>query len=148
MSKARQFQILDAALDANKACVADFGDKKDLALPPAICDARLDPAKYAGLGEGDAYVIRNAMKQRALLLFRRIFDVCVSPPVWPNAQHKQEKPQRSACPGGQRFRNATRAFSGTGSTGIPDPHAAGPCCSLMLGVFCVSTPTNCVVARR
>jgi carbonic anhydrase len=40
--------------------------KKDLGLPPArkfaltCMDARLDPAKYAGLSEGDAHVIRNA----------------------------------------------------------------------------------------
>ena len=54
-------------LDANAAYAADFGDKKDLALPPArgfailtCMDARLDPAKYAGLAEGDAHVIRNA----------------------------------------------------------------------------------------
>ena len=44
-----------------------FGDKGELALPPArrfailtCMDARLDPAKYAGLSEGDAHVIRNA----------------------------------------------------------------------------------------
>ena len=44
-----------------------FGAKADLALPPArgfailtCMDARLDPAKYAGLSEGDAHVIRNA----------------------------------------------------------------------------------------
>jgi carbonic anhydrase len=42
-------------------------EKKDLGLPPArkfailtCMDARLDPAKYAGLSEGDAHVIRNA----------------------------------------------------------------------------------------
>ena len=47
--------------------MSNFGDKKDLALPPArgfailtCMDARLDPAKYAGLAEGDAHVIRNA----------------------------------------------------------------------------------------
>ena len=41
--------------------------RRDLALPPArrfailtCMDARLDPAKYAGLSEGDAHVIRNA----------------------------------------------------------------------------------------
>ena len=41
--------------------------RRDLALPPArgfailtCMDARLDPAKYAGLKEGDAHVIRNA----------------------------------------------------------------------------------------
>ena len=44
-----------------------FGEKSTLALPPArhfailtCMDARLDPAKYAGLSEGDAHVIRNA----------------------------------------------------------------------------------------
>ena len=46
---------------------ASFGEKANLALPPArhfavltCMDARLDPAKYAGLAEGDAHVIRNA----------------------------------------------------------------------------------------
>src|SRR6266516_6248835 len=46
---------------------ASFGAKSELALPPArrfavltCMDARLDPAKYAGLTEGDAHVIRNA----------------------------------------------------------------------------------------
>jgi carbonic anhydrase len=52
---------------ANAAYAADFGDKSGLALPPArgfliltCMDARLDPAKYAGLAEGDAHVVRNA----------------------------------------------------------------------------------------
>jgi len=52
---------------ANARYVAGFGDKGQLALPPArgfailtCMDARLDPAKYAGLAEGDAHVIRNA----------------------------------------------------------------------------------------
>lgn len=52
---------------ANKAYAADFGKKASLALPPArhaaflVCmDARLDPAKFAGLVEGDAHVVRNA----------------------------------------------------------------------------------------
>ena len=52
---------------ANAAYAADFGDKGSLALPPArgfliltCMDARLDPAKYAGLAEGDAHVVRNA----------------------------------------------------------------------------------------
>ncbi len=60
-------QILDEVLSANKAYVADFGTKGELPLPPArgfailtCMDARLDPAKYAGLAEGDAHVIRNA----------------------------------------------------------------------------------------
>ena len=45
----------------------DFGSKKDLKSKPArrfailtCMDARLDPAKFAGLAEGDAHVIRNA----------------------------------------------------------------------------------------
>lgn len=60
-------QILEEVLDANAEYVRNFGDKGKLALPPArrfavltCMDARLDPAKYAGLAEGDAHVIRNA----------------------------------------------------------------------------------------
>jgi carbonic anhydrase len=59
--------VLDEVLAANKKYVDNFGDKSQLALPPArhfailtCMDARLDPAKYAGLSEGDAHVIRNA----------------------------------------------------------------------------------------
>ena len=59
--------VLEQVLAANRAYAADFGDKGDLAMPPArqfailtCMDARLDPAKYAGLAEGDAHVIRNA----------------------------------------------------------------------------------------
>jgi carbonic anhydrase len=59
--------VLPEVLAANEAYVAEFGDKGELALPPArqfailtCMDARLDPAKYAGLSEGDAHVIRNA----------------------------------------------------------------------------------------
>ena len=59
--------VLDEVLSANSAYAADFGSKSELALPPArafailtCMDARLDPAKYAGLSEGDAHVIRNA----------------------------------------------------------------------------------------
>jgi carbonic anhydrase len=59
--------VLEEVLAANKKYVATFGDKIELALPPArrfailtCMDARLDPAKYAGLREGDAHVIRNA----------------------------------------------------------------------------------------
>jgi len=59
--------IRQEVLDANANYAAQFGDKKNLALPPArgfailtCMDARLDPAKYAGLSEGDAHVIRNA----------------------------------------------------------------------------------------
>jgi len=59
--------IYDEVLAANDEYVASFGAKGELALPPArhftiltCMDARLDPAKYAGLSEGDAHVIRNA----------------------------------------------------------------------------------------
>ena len=60
-------QILHEVLAANAQYQADFGDKGSLPLPPGrhfailtCMDARLDPAKYAGLAEGDAHVIRNA----------------------------------------------------------------------------------------
>ncbi len=60
-------QVLDEVHSANRSYVDAFGDKGSLALPPArrfailtCMDARLDPAKYAGLAEGDAHVIRNA----------------------------------------------------------------------------------------
>ncbi len=59
--------VLQEVLRANAAYVASFGAKSQLVLPPArrfailtCMDARLDPAKYAGLSEGDAHVIRNA----------------------------------------------------------------------------------------
>lgn len=59
--------ILQEVLEANQRYAADFGDKAKLAMPPArhfavltCMDARLDPAKFAGLAEGDAHVIRNA----------------------------------------------------------------------------------------
>jgi len=58
--------VREEVVAANEAYAATF-DKGDLALPPArrfavltCMDARLDPAKYAGLAEGDAHVIRNA----------------------------------------------------------------------------------------
>jgi carbonic anhydrase len=60
-------KILDEVLAANKDYAANFGDKGKLPMPPGrhfailtCMDARLDPAKYAGLAEGDAHVIRNA----------------------------------------------------------------------------------------
>ena len=61
MTKAR-----DEVLAANEEYAASF-DKGDLPMPPGrrfailtCMDARLDPAKYAGLAEGDAHVVRNA----------------------------------------------------------------------------------------
>ena len=60
-------QILSEVLESNRKYAAGFGEKGKLALPPArrftvltCMDARLDPAKFAGLAEGDAHVIRNA----------------------------------------------------------------------------------------
>ncbi|MGQ3000350.1 beta-class carbonic anhydrase [Variovorax sp.] len=59
--------VLQEVLEANERYAAGFGEKSKLALPPArrfavltCMDARLDPAGYAGLAEGDAHVIRNA----------------------------------------------------------------------------------------
>lgn len=60
-------KIVDEIVTANAAYARDFGRKSELPMPPArrfailtCMDARLDPAKYAGLAEGDAHVIRNA----------------------------------------------------------------------------------------
>ena len=60
-------QIRDEVLAANAAYAKNFGQKADLPVPPGrrfailtCMDARLDPAQYAGLTEGDAHVIRNA----------------------------------------------------------------------------------------
>jgi carbonic anhydrase len=59
--------VLKEVLAANQRYASDFGDKAKLAMPPkrqfavlTCMDARLDPAKFAGLAEGDAHVIRNA----------------------------------------------------------------------------------------
>jgi carbonic anhydrase len=59
--------ILPQVLAANEAYAKSFGEKGKLAMPPArrfailtCMDARLDPARFAGLSEGDAHVIRNA----------------------------------------------------------------------------------------
>jgi carbonic anhydrase len=60
-------QILTEVLESNQKYASNFGEKAKLTLPPVrrfailtCMDARLDPAKYAGLAEGDAHVIRNA----------------------------------------------------------------------------------------
>src|SRR6202047_304057 len=59
--------VLKEVLAANRTYAAEFGNKSNLAIPPArrfailtCMDARLDPSKFAGLAEGDAHVIRNA----------------------------------------------------------------------------------------
>jgi carbonic anhydrase len=58
--------IQDEITRANNDYAAGF-TKGDLTMPPArrfavltCMDARLDPAKFLGLDEGDAHVIRNA----------------------------------------------------------------------------------------
>jgi len=62
-----QSTLLQEVLTANEQYADSFGEKSNLPLPPGrgfailtCMDARLDPAKYAGLAEGDAHVIRNA----------------------------------------------------------------------------------------
>lgn len=59
--------VLQEVLASNQRYALNFGEKGKLTIPPArhfailtCMDARLDPAKYAGLAEGDAHVFRNA----------------------------------------------------------------------------------------
>ena len=58
---------LKQILEANNSYSKDFGNKSEFHAPPkrkiailTCMDARLDPARFAGLEEGDAHVIRNA----------------------------------------------------------------------------------------
>jgi len=58
--------VVDEIREANRSYASDFA-KGDLPMPPGrkfavvtCMDARLDPAKFLGLDEGDAHVIRNA----------------------------------------------------------------------------------------
>jgi carbonic anhydrase len=67
MTSSMTSPVLDEVLAANAEYARDFGDRGSLPMPPArrfavltCMDARLDPAKFAGLAEGDAHVIRNA----------------------------------------------------------------------------------------
>ena len=60
-------EVLKDVLTANAEYARNFGEKGKLPLPPArgfailtCMDARLIPAHFAGLREGDAHVIRNA----------------------------------------------------------------------------------------
>jgi carbonic anhydrase len=60
-------EIVSEVLEANRKYIEGFGHKEELAMPPrrrfailTCMDARLDPAKFAGLADGDAHVIRNA----------------------------------------------------------------------------------------
>jgi carbonic anhydrase len=59
--------LVNEVLNANRVYQSSFGEKSKLPMPPGrrfavltCMDARLDPAKFAGLAEGDAHVIRNA----------------------------------------------------------------------------------------
>jgi carbonic anhydrase len=67
MEGALMSTVLNEVLAANKTYTSEFGDKGKLPMPPGrqfailtCMDARLDPAHFAGLVEGDAHVIRNA----------------------------------------------------------------------------------------
>src|SRR5213592_5197406 len=58
--------VVDEIREANLSYASEF-EKGDLPMPPGrkfavvtCMDARLDPAKFLGLDEGDAHVIRNA----------------------------------------------------------------------------------------
>ncbi len=60
-------KVLKELLTANKNYSDNFKEKANLDMPPkrrfavlTCMDARLDPAKFAGIAEGDAHVIRNA----------------------------------------------------------------------------------------
>jgi carbonic anhydrase len=60
-------KVLDEVLSANASYAKNYGDKGRLPMSPGrgiailtCMDARLDPAGFAGLAEGDAHVIRNA----------------------------------------------------------------------------------------
>jgi carbonic anhydrase len=58
--------VLDEIRSANRAYAAAFDEGELLAAPSrklavvTCMDARLDPAKFLGLADGDAHVIRNA----------------------------------------------------------------------------------------
>jgi len=67
LDKESPMPVVEEIVAANEEYARSFGDKSELTLPPArrfailtCMDARLDPAKYTGLSEGDAHVIRNA----------------------------------------------------------------------------------------
>lgn len=60
-------RVLENLLDANRRYASDFGGRGQLPIQPRLriailtcMDARLDPARFAGLDEGDAHIIRNA----------------------------------------------------------------------------------------
>ena len=80
-------KIVEEVEAANRTYADDFGSKKDLKSKPTrrfailtCMDARLDPAKFAGLVEGDAHVVRNAGGRasedavRSLLISHKLLD--------------------------------------------------------------------------
>ena len=80
-------KIVEEVEASNLNYADNFGSKKDLKSKPArrfailtCMDARLDPAKFAGLVEGDAHVIRNAGGRasedaiRSLLISYKLLD--------------------------------------------------------------------------
>ena len=82
-------QILREMLCANETYAQNFGDRAHLPLPPGrhfailtCMDARLDPAKFAGLREGDAHVFRNAGGRvtddaiRSLVVSYKLLETC------------------------------------------------------------------------
>ncbi|WP_298445501.1 carbonic anhydrase [uncultured Ferrimonas sp.] len=81
--------IRDQVEIANQHYRDNFGDKSQLAMPPqrrfailTCMDARLDPAQFAGLVEGDAHVIRNAGGRasddaiRSLIISHKLLGTC------------------------------------------------------------------------
>ncbi len=62
-----QAKTLSEIMDANQRYAESYGDKGQLTGAPrrriavlTCMDARMDPARFLGLNEGDAHVIRNA----------------------------------------------------------------------------------------
>jgi len=105
-------QILEEVLTANAAYASSF-DKGELPMPPArhfailtCMDARLDPAKYAGLSEGDAHVIRNAGGRasddaiRSLVISYKLLGTR----EWFVIHHKQPEDLQRRCHWLARFR--------------------------------------------
>ena len=78
--------VLPEVLAANAKYVSEFGDRGSLALPPArrfailtCMDARLDPAKYAGLAEGEVLNNISALRSSAQLsLVKRFLSLMTS----------------------------------------------------------------------
>jgi carbonic anhydrase len=107
--------IVDEVHTANLNYSRSFGEKAKLGLPPArrfailtCMDARLDPAKYAGLAEGDAHVIRNAGGRatddaiRSLVISYKLLGTRAAPATWSRTISRftgiSTTSDRAACP--------------------------------------------------